>query len=310
MGFIQWTMADTLLGQNRKIDQYDFNRDLDVNITNTDQTVNIIQCPVCNNSLNPAENGLICCENHQFDQAKQGYINLLLPQFKNSRNPGDDKGMVEARSRFLESGRYAPLSDALNYCVEKFWPDVNQWTDIGCGEGWYTSQIKEHLSDTNGYGVDISKFAIKSASKRNRMINWFVASANRLPFADQSLDAAVIMFAKIIPQELIRCLKPGAILITVGTAKDHLIELREFLYPRVKLTDFNARKILTSEFSELYNKDITFEWIPDSQQELEDLLHMTPHNWRASPQKKEAICEILNHPMTGNFRLQVWELDG
>jgi len=281
-----------------------------VNITKTDQTVNIIQCPVCNKDLLPSGTGLSCENNHMFDAAKQGYINLLLAQNKKSKNPGDDLDMVNSRTRFLDLKRYSPLSDVLIYAVEKFWPDVNHWADIGCGEGWYTHQVKQLLPDTIGFGVDISKFAVKAACKRNKNLNWFVASANKLPFESHSLDGVVIMFAKIIPQELLRCMKPGAMLITVGTAKDHLIQLREFLYPKVKLTDFNARTLLPDDFSEVYSKDITFEWIPDTQEELEDLLHMTPHHWRASPHRKERICEIVNQPMTGNFRLQVWEIAG
>jgi len=281
-----------------------------VNITKTDQAVNIIQCPVCNKDLTPSDSGLSCEENHMFDSAKQGYINLLLVQHKKSKNPGDDQKMVQARSNFLELKRYQPLSDVLIYAVEKFWPDVHYWADIGCGEGWYTHQIQEHLSGTQGVGIDISKFAIKAACKRDKNLSWFVASANRLPFRENSLDGAIVMFAKIIPQELLRCMKPGAILVTVGTAKDHLIQLREFLYPTVKLTDFNAGTVLPVNFSEVYSKDITFEWIPDSQKELEDLLHMTPHHWRASPQRKERICDIINQPITGNFRLQAWELTG
>lgn len=274
------------------------------------EAVNIIQCPVCQGSLKESDTGFYCDDGHLFDAARQGYINLLLAQHKKSRNPGDDKSMVAARTRFLELKRYSPLSEVLIHAVEKLWPDVHSWADIGCGEGWYTSQILAHLPQTNGFGIDISKFAIKAACKRNKNISWYVASASRLPFADKTLDGAIVMFANIIPQELLRCLKPGAILITVGTARDHLIQLREFLYPTVKLTDFDARKLLPELFTEVYSKDITFEWIPDSQEELQDLLEMTPHNWRASPERKEKICELINHPITGNFRLQAWEVGG
>ena len=58
-------------------------------------------------------NGLACSNRHSFDRARQGYYNLLPVQHKNSRDPGDNQAMVEARRRFLDGGHYAPLARRL-----------------------------------------------------------------------------------------------------------------------------------------------------------------------------------------------------
>ena len=251
---------------------------------------------------------IACSNGHQFDCSRQGYVNLLLSQYKKTHQPGDNKEMVSARTRFLVRQRYAPLGDLLVQAADRFWPDVATWADIGCGEGWYTRKIKSHLNDTSGFGIDISKYAIQAACKNPHDLSWLVASASRLPFFDNTLDGAMVVMAKIMPDELKRCLKPGAILLTIGTAKDHLIQLREFLYPSVKLTDFDGKTALNDSFTELYSKEVTFEWIPECLDELKDLLAMTPHHWRATPERKEQLHELVNQPMTGHFRLQAWEV--
>ena len=281
-----------------------------MNITNTTQGVNLIQCPVCANPLDINDLGLSCEQGHQFDYSRQGYYNLLLVQHKKSKNPGDDKNMVTARTKFLELKRYQPLADAIQHTCQKFWPDVQSWVDIGCGEGWYTRQVLEKLPGTQGYGLDISKFAVQAACKRSQKITWLVGSANRLPFFSNSMEGALVLFSRIMPDEIIRVLKPGGILITAGTGPDHLIQLRQLLYPEVNQRVFDARDQLPPQFEGLYDKEISFEWIADSEDELNDLLTMTPHHWRISPQQRHRLPELINQTLTGQFRLQAWEFTG
>jgi 23S rRNA (guanine745-N1)-methyltransferase len=39
-----------------------------------------------------------CSNNHQFDQAKEGYVNLMPVHHKSSKNPGDNKEMMQAQT--------------------------------------------------------------------------------------------------------------------------------------------------------------------------------------------------------------------
>ena len=68
-------------------------------------------CPICQSALTAHENSLRCIYQHSFDRARQGYINLLPVQHKNSRAPGDNPAMVQARRNFLSGGHYAPLAE-------------------------------------------------------------------------------------------------------------------------------------------------------------------------------------------------------
>ena len=100
-------------------------------------------CPICQTPLEPNGSGLACENRHSFDRARQGYYNLLPVQHKNSRDPGDNAAMVEARRRFLEGGHYAPLAARLAALAAEYQPA--RWLDIGCGEGYYTEQIARAL---------------------------------------------------------------------------------------------------------------------------------------------------------------------
>ena len=49
----------------------------------------MLACPICSEPLNAVDNGVACPAGHRFDRARQGYLNLLPVQHKNSRDPGD-----------------------------------------------------------------------------------------------------------------------------------------------------------------------------------------------------------------------------
>ena len=71
-------------------------------------------CPVCGNLLQKEEKAYICPKGHNYDLAREGYVYLLPPNKKHSKDPGDNKQMVAARRAFLETGLYQPFSDELD----------------------------------------------------------------------------------------------------------------------------------------------------------------------------------------------------
>jgi 23S rRNA (guanine745-N1)-methyltransferase len=123
-----------------------------------------LTCPICQGALSAVDNSVVCPAGHRFDRARQGYLNLLPVQHKNSRDPGDNAAMVEARRRFLDAGHYAPLAARLAELAAARAPA--RWIDIGCGEGYYTAQLAEALPNADGYALDISREAVKRACKR------------------------------------------------------------------------------------------------------------------------------------------------
>ena len=60
-------------------------------------------CPLCHQPLTREKNSYICPQRHQFDMAKEGYVNLLPVQHKRSRDPGDSAEMMQARRAFLDA---------------------------------------------------------------------------------------------------------------------------------------------------------------------------------------------------------------
>ena len=73
----------------------------------------MLACPICSAPLSTVDNGVTCPAGHRFDRARQGYLNLLPVQHKNSRDPGDNQAMVEARRDFLNAGHYTPVARRL-----------------------------------------------------------------------------------------------------------------------------------------------------------------------------------------------------
>ncbi|MDX1805145.1 MAG: methyltransferase domain-containing protein [Alcanivorax sp.] len=263
----------------------------------------ILKCPSCDQPLQPQEQGWLCASGHRFDRAKRGYTNLLLAQQRRSRSPGDDKAMVRARTAFLARGRYQPLLDALQAMVVG---GPATWLDIGCGEGWYTAQLARRLGADNGVGVDISKFAVDAAARRDKVLTWLVASGARLPLFDASQQAVFVLFTRLFADDIARVLEAGGHLYAVGTGEDHLRELREALYQDVRQSRFNGGRELDDRFVLEDEQEVRFHWQPADLQELQDLLTMTPHHWRASPAAKAGIDTLLGHGMSAHFVLQRW----
>ena len=144
-------------------------------------------CPLCHAPLSRSDNHYSCPQRHQFDLAKEGYVNLLPVQFKRSRDPGDSAEMMQARRAFLDAGHYQPLRDAIAERLRHYAP--TDLLDIGCGEGYYTHAFAAIAS--RSWGLDVSKPAIRAAAKRYPQVNFCVASSQRLPFSDASFDAVV-----------------------------------------------------------------------------------------------------------------------
>lgn len=122
------------------------------------------QCPLCNQALSLRAHSWVCENNHQFDCAKEGYVNLPPVQFKRSKEPGDSAEMINARREFLDAGFYQPMRDKVADLLQALLPmDNSVVLDIGCGEGYYTHQFYQNLKLHNPqvYGLDVSKVAIK-----------------------------------------------------------------------------------------------------------------------------------------------------
>lgn len=245
-------------------------------------------CPVCRGKLVRKENSLICDKNHCFDKSKSGYVNLLLSQGK--KGHGDDKLMVQARQSFLSKGYYKPLLTQLCSTIQNHAFNGAIILDSGCGEGWYTDNIRSYLLkfgiNADFAAVDISKEALKYAGKRCKEIEWAVASAYNLPLSDKSCDIITSFFAPFAKDEFNRVIKDGGIFITAIPLENHLLGLKQAVYEK---TYKNCVDDFTIEGWELISKEIIDEKITlQSNEDILNLFMMTPYYYKtsASDQKK------------------------
>jgi 23S rRNA (guanine745-N1)-methyltransferase len=251
-------------------------------------------CPVCTQPLVRVEKSLSCENKHCFDQAKQGYFNLLLNPAKKSNQPGDNNEMVQARTRFLDAGHYQSISDAINQmAVDLLWQQQDaELLDVGCGEGYYTQRLHHALTDHQInhqlYGLDISKDAIKSACRRTKDIHWLVANGKRAPFSEQSMHLTLNVFNRIMPDSLKNLCHPQGHVIIASAGAYHLQQLKEAIYDTPKFVEFDAVAVMKDHFKHELRQQLDFviKLPPASTQ---DLLYMTPHAWRSSPQTQQQL---------------------
>lgn len=270
-----------------------------------------IICPLCQLPLIKEQRRWYCGNNHSFDIARQGYTNLLPVQNKKSRSPGDDAEMVASRQRFLEQGFYRHIAQSLSGLVSDYVKErlLNQVTviDAGCGEGYYTEKISQtltnHQIDTDIVGVDISKHAVLSAARQHKTIQWFVAKSQAIPVDDHCADILISLFAPIASLEFQRCLKHDGLLIIASTGKQHLLELREIIYPQVKDEAFNPQAALDDCFKAIGSTRINHSIKLGDNQTIQDLLAMTPHYWRASPERKQLLDAVDQLSVTIDIQL-------
>ena len=268
-----------------------------------------LRCPLDQSALRVNGKQLCCADGHSFDIARQGYVNLLGPKDKRSRDPGDSKAMVVARRNFLDRGHYQPIAAQLADIVMPLLGDATVIADAGCGEGYYLQQLHERLPSasrvaTELIGFDISKWAVQAATRRLDA-SWLVASNRTIPLAPGSVDCLLSLFGFPVFEAFKSALKPGGTLLLASAGPQHLIELREILYPSIKQTDSAlVRHAAGAGFAEGNASTLAFTTAPLDQPEIHQLLSMTPHLFRASHDGKERASQLQNFPVTVQVQFQ------
>src|SRR2546429_7094010 len=125
----------------------------------------MLLCPVrnCRMALVREKRRLICPRGHSFDVARSGYINLLQPQDRRSRDPGDTVAAMSGRRRLHDRGVTAPLLHGIAGMLAASKSDVV--LDAGCGDGFYLGTLARETG-LDAHGVDISIPAVDAAAKR------------------------------------------------------------------------------------------------------------------------------------------------
>jgi 23S rRNA (guanine745-N1)-methyltransferase len=269
--------------------------------------VNALRCPVCKSDLIGGEKRYACANNHSFDIARQGYVNLLLSSHMPSKAPGDNAQMIADRHAFLEMGFYKPLR---NKIVERLaqaqltCPHEQNILDLGCGEGYYTAALvalNRHI-----YALDISKPALTVAAKRERAISWCVGTSRALPFHDSSLDVVINIFCRPHFAEIKRVLYENGILLIASAGPNHLHELRDLLYEKVYENKKTESSEISAEGFTLTHSEILDYSFTLHGKAIVQLARMTPHFWRAPAERRAQLENIDELTLRAEFALQTF----
>lgn len=167
---------------------------------------------------------MVCPRGHSFDVARSGYINLLQPQERRSKAPGDSAAAVAARRRLHDCGATAPLLRAIGEMLAAAKGDAV--LDAGCGDGYYLGSLARDMG-LNGHGIDISIPAVDAAARRYPECEWIVGNADRfVPYADGTFPRVLSITARMNAGEFRRVMRDDGRLLVALPAPDDLIELR------------------------------------------------------------------------------------
>jgi 23S rRNA (guanine745-N1)-methyltransferase len=183
-------------------------------------------CPVrgCRNPLSREGRQMLCARRHAFDVARSGYINLLQPQDKRSKQPGDTTAAIEGRRRLHDRGVTEPLLRAIAEMMDASPRDIV--LDAGCGDGFYLGNLAQ-AAQFDAHGVDISIRAIDAAARRYPGCEWVVANADRLvPYIDGSFSIVLSITARMNAGEFRRVLRDDGRLLVAIPGPEDLVELR------------------------------------------------------------------------------------
>ena len=194
--------------------------------------ISLMLCPVCGEQLEAAgqfpAQGLRCVAGHQYDGARQGYVNMLTG--RGTRFIPDTAEMVAARDAFLGAGHYAPLALQLAATAGTLLAGTQApvLLDAGAGTGYYLEAVLRNVADGRALALDLSKFALRRAARAlpdALCVVWDLWKP--LPLAARSTDLILNVFAPRNPAEFARVLKPGGHLLVATAAPGHVDELRE-----------------------------------------------------------------------------------
>ncbi|OTG67566.1 putative RNA methyltransferase [Acinetobacter silvestris] len=265
--------------------------------------MNLLMCPVCREALSLTDRTWRCVNNHSYDVAKQGYVNLHVVQHKHSKNPGDTLESVEARRQFLSAGFYAPLQQAVIQKIRDL--RIENLLDIGCGEGYYTNAMQQEVLQC--VGVDIAKNAVQIAAKLNKAVTWVVGTGAILPVLDNSIDLCSSLFSPIPQQEILRVLKSKAHLLVATPAPQHLYAMREALFDEVKPhTPHKFVEQLQDDF-ELVDQDVVDSEFILNQIQLKNLIAMTPYAYKAKPEKRLLLEQQAHFNLMASFQIYIFQ---
>ena len=239
----------------------------------------LLRCTVknCGRPLVIADRVARCEAGHSFDRARSGYWNLLQPQDRKAREPGDAVAAARARRALFAAGH----DDAVVSWIATRTPRGSQLLDVGCGEGSLVERLSESAGAPPPVGIDLSARALELAARSYPTGLWVVANADRgLPLLDQSIDLAISITGRRPGAELHRVLRKGGRLIVGVPAPDDLRELRQLVQGPAE--DVSRVERILGELSPTFERVEQQRWSQRVSLETTDLENLLVASYRAA----------------------------
>ncbi|QAV21604.1 methyltransferase domain-containing protein [Paenibacillus chitinolyticus] len=264
----------------------------------------IFSCPVCGGQMTITEGkSLRCGVGHNFDLAREGYLNLLPQAVKTKYG----KNLFAARKTVNENGLFDPVRDYIGERItEAVLPDKRhpklRILDAGCGEGSLLSGIRRRLSDRAAtdllaVGMDLAKEGVRQASKGDAGALWCAADLANAPFKTAGFDVILNILSPSNYAEFRRLLDEDGLLIKVIPEENYLREFRQLLYAGTEREFFTsglAVERFRERFRLLDSRRLRYSW-RFGPELLEPLLTMTPLAWGARDERlREATAMAID----------------
>ncbi len=241
----------------------------------------------CRLPLTRTESRLSCSAGHSFDIARSGYVNLLQPQERRSKEPGDTIKAVASRRRLHDLGVTEPLLTGICDFIQASPSDTV--LDAGCGDGFYLGRLAEQAG-FEAHGLDISIPAIDAAARRYSGVEWIVGNADRfVPYSDASFSLVMSITARMNAPEFRRVLRDDGRLLVALASPEDLIELRGSGKDRVDRTI----ETFADQFTLVDRRRISTVADLDAAA-IEDLRHSIYRPMRAEPAQAMSVTFSLD----------------
>ena len=192
-------------------------------------------CPICGGPLERGPSAYSCPAGTASTWPGRAMSTCCPPTGCTRKCPATTRAWPPPGGPFLSKDYYAPCGTP---CAASPWPipdPAPSVLDTGCGEGYYTSGVPGPAPGGRSVtmaGTDISKAILRRAAKREKDVEFAVASSYHLPVADGAVDLLVNCFSPWPSRSSAGCCGPAAYSFMWCRRKSTCGELKQVLYDR------------------------------------------------------------------------------
>jgi 23S rRNA (guanine745-N1)-methyltransferase len=271
----------------------------------------IFRCPICGGQMRLINlQSLICNNQHCFDLAKQGYVNLLARDNKTKY----DNQMFEYRRTISRSGFFGPLNAVISQIMINHLRNNEPASilDAGCGEGSHLTNIQEEIVRNTSnpllvVGIDISKEGIIKAAAEYPNAVWCVADIANCPFANNQFKFILNILSPANYSEYQRLIADDGMVIKVIPERDYLKELRDLFYKgseREVYSNLATLELFCENFEKTDVENVHYQVNLDEKL-IVPLLGMTPLSWGTTTERLQKIQEMNLQQVTMDFKILI-----